>query len=189
VRKKQAKIKNAKFDTPEQKVESFQKADLSSLDVMADLIDACRLDLLAQGLFQWDEGYPSRAYLLESIERGQAHIIRKDDRLAGMVILNDWQHPSWQAIHWEIAGRNPLVIHSLAIHPDFQGQRLGSALLDACEKWAQANGYDSVRLDVFAENHAAVRLYRLHGYRMQGTLTVASKPPGHQLYDCYQKLL
>jgi ribosomal protein S18 acetylase RimI-like enzyme len=168
---------------------TFRLADTSFLVEMIDLINACRQDLIARGLFQWDESYPNGEYLQSEIEDGHAHIFQVDGLLAGLVVLNPWQHPSWQQIDWEAAGSKPLVIHSLALHPDFQGRRLGSAALKTCEDWARAHGFDTIRLDVFAENQIAVRLYQRHGYRLQGTIVVASKPPCHQLYDCYQKAI
>jgi ribosomal protein S18 acetylase RimI-like enzyme len=167
----------------------FHQAGASSLDEMVSLIDACRLDLIAQGLYQWDENYPSRTFYQEAIQKGHAFLLRQDEILAGLVVLDERQHPSWRKVRWEPMGSRPLVIHSLAIHPGFQGQRLGSALLEACEDWARSNRFDSIRLDVFAENLAAVNLYRRHGYRLQGVMTIASKPAGHQQYDCYQKSL
>ena len=166
---------------------AFQQANAGSLDEMCMLIDACKRDLIAQGLYQWDENYPNREFFREAIERGYGYTLHSQGQLAGLVVLDERQFHAWRKIAWEKAGKRVLVIHSLAIHPDFQGQGLGRALLEACEDWARRNGYDTIRLDVFNENLTAIQLYRRFGYRYQGTLTIASKPPGHQEYDCYQK--
>jgi len=160
---------------------------MNNLTEMAALIAACSQDLREQELFQWDESYPNRVFFQEAIAEGHAHVLWVQNRIAGLVVLDEWQHSSWEAIAWEPAGSRALVVHSFAIHPHFQGQRLGSALLECCEAWAVSHGFDTLRLDVFAENQAAIRLYQRHGYRLQGRIVVPGKPAGHQDYDCYQK--
>lgn len=59
-------------------------------------------------------------------------------------------------------------IYSLAVNPDFRGQRIGDALLQAAESAARAAGCAGMRLEVRPDNAAAIRLYEKHGYRQFG---------------------
>lgn len=61
-------------------------------------------------------------------------------------------------------------VFSLAVLPDRAGQGLGAALLAACEAVAWRRGCTAVRLEVRADNAAAIRLYERTGYVCFGRL-------------------
>lgn len=61
-------------------------------------------------------------------------------------------------------------VFSLAVDPVQARSGVGRALLDACEARARARGCTAVRLEVRADNAAAVALYRAAGYRQFTTL-------------------
>ncbi len=59
----------------------------------------------------------------------------------------------------------------MAVHDDFQGQGIGSALvtsaLDLADNWL---GLLRIELQVFVDNAAAVHLYKKFGFEIEGTL-------------------
>jgi ribosomal protein S18 acetylase RimI-like enzyme len=61
-------------------------------------------------------------------------------------------------------------LYSLIVHPLARGQGLGSKLLRHAEKAAQARGYQGMRLEVRADNHAAIGLYKRAGYHLKATI-------------------
>lgn len=63
------------------------------------------------------------------------------------------------------AGTALARLYSVAVHPDFTGQGLGRALMDACEDAALEHNSLFLRLEVRADNPAAIRLYENLGYR------------------------
>lgn len=60
------------------------------------------------------------------------------------------------------------LIDGLAVHPDWQGQGLGSALIDALAAEARARGYERLRLDVADHNIRARALYERLGFGVVG---------------------
>ncbi len=68
------------------------------------------------------------------------------------------------------AGSRLARIFSLAVDPGCARQGIGRALLEACEARARARGSTAVRLEVRADNRAAIRLYETAGYRGFETL-------------------
>lgn len=56
-------------------------------------------------------------------------------------------------------------IATIAVLPDFQGQGIGSALLQACESQISLN---RIRLCVRPTNEVAIRLYERYGYTRVG---------------------
>ncbi len=59
----------------------------------------------------------------------------------------------------------------MAVHDDFQGRGVGSALMTALMDLAD-NWYNLLRLDlqVYTDNEAAIRLYQRFGFVIEGTL-------------------
>lgn len=57
-----------------------------------------------------------------------------------------------------------LNILGLAVLPNFQGQGIGSALLEATEKLAKENGYTFIRLNSADHRKQAHHFYEQHGY-------------------------
>jgi putative acetyltransferase len=59
----------------------------------------------------------------------------------------------------------------MMVHPDFQNQGVGSALMEAAvelaEKWLNLSRLD---LQVYTDNPAAIHLYQKFGFQIEGTL-------------------
>jgi [ribosomal protein S18]-alanine N-acetyltransferase len=59
-------------------------------------------------------------------------------------------------------------LYSIAVDPVARGAGLGLALLRAAERAARARGADEMRLEVRADNRAAIALYEREGYARFG---------------------
>lgn len=55
-------------------------------------------------------------------------------------------------------------LYSLAVHPSMRGQGIGAALVKAAENKSRKAGKTGMRLEVRADNTAAIDLYLAHGY-------------------------
>lgn len=62
-------------------------------------------------------------------------------------------------------------LYSLATQREARGRGVGGALLDAAARQARQRGCHALRLEVRADNAAAIRLYEKHGYQRSGQLT------------------
>lgn len=56
------------------------------------------------------------------------------------------------------------MIHNLYVRPSHRDQGVGAALLDAAEDALAEEGAEVVTLEAMADNEAAIRFYRRHGY-------------------------
>ncbi len=68
-----------------------------------------------------------------------------------------------RADEYEVDCRRGLV-ENLYVVPDHRGRGIGSDLLSAAEQLLRERGVDVVSLEAMAQNNAARRFYRRHGY-------------------------
>jgi ribosomal protein S18 acetylase RimI-like enzyme len=67
------------------------------------------------------------------------------------------------------AGSRTARLYSIAVAADEGRRGIGAHLLAAAEETALSAGADSLRLEVRADNRAAVRLYERSAYRLRGS--------------------
>ena len=73
-------------------------------------------------------------------------------------------HDTWIADTWRTAPRIAEV-ESLSVLPDYRGQGVGTALMDALERELEALGISDFIVGALAGNEDALRLYRGRGFR------------------------
>jgi len=165
----------------------YKKANEDELAKIFSIYLECKENLENKGIFQWDENYPTRQLINDAIKKGNLYIIEEDNKLIGTFILNTRVDEYWEKIEWE--NNNFLGLHLLAIKPDYQGKGFGKKVLAFCEQKAKEKGYESLHLDVFSKNPAAMNLYINNGYKKVGELYYDFKPVGNRLYYCFEKIL
>jgi len=162
----------------------IRRSTPTDLREVLDLIRACIQHMELQGIYQWDEVYPSPSVLEDDVRSHSLYAGLRDERLCGILALNEHQDPEYSAIDWVHTGGKVIVVHRLAVHPGFQRQGVGTRLMDFAEEYAAAQGYTSIRLDAFTLNPAAVALYERRGYRNAGVVTFRKGR-----FYCFEKAL
>lgn len=142
-----------------------QKSDLNEL-VSLYRLAVSRMD--EQGVYQWDEIYPSADILASDIERGEMELLRIEGGIAAAFTLNAQCDAEYALGAWRFPESRFAVVHRLCVHPAYQGQGVASRVMDYVESSLRKRGFDSVRLDAFSENPAALRLYEKRGYEKVG---------------------
>lgn len=77
-------------------------------------------------------------------------------------------------LEWQVAGS--FYINALAARPAFQGQGLGSALLDIARELAADAGCRQLSIQVFEQNSRAVRLYLRQGFAIAERRPIVAHP-------------
>ncbi len=100
-------------------------------------------------------------YLLERTAKG---IILMADDDAGRTI-------GWAVVYEEVSEafiradeRRFAYLAELYVRDDVRGSGSGRKLIAACEEWAVANGYATMRIDLLTRNTGAARAYEKAGY-------------------------
>ncbi len=118
-----------------------------------------------------------------------AMVARRQDNLAGMVLSypiiaapdddpDGLPAPIAPFVSLEKHAVGTWYVNALAVFPAYQGGGLGRLLMDAAEDAACQHGFDRTSIQVYAQNHGAVRLYTGLGY------DVASREPVRE-HPCY----
>lgn len=144
------------------------KGDRRHVDPVWSLMDRCRRALEAEGIVQWDDGYPTRETVETDVRRGTLYILEDDDsRCVASVALDENQSTEYASLAWT-GGEPALVVHRLCVDPQAQGRGHAHRLMEFAELHALRSGYASVRLDAYTGNERSVGLYQRRGYREVG---------------------
>ena len=71
--------------------------------------------------------------------------------------------------HAEFGGEKAIEIERLYVAGDFQGYKIGKALMDACLEIAQNETYSWIWLGVNIDNEKAIAFYKKYGFTVFGT--------------------
>ncbi|SFJ75030.1 GNAT family N-acetyltransferase [Thermoflavimicrobium dichotomicum] len=151
------------------------QANKEDLDSILDLYHTVVEVLQKNGNDQWDTDYLNDELIQEDLKKGHLFGIKKGDRFVAVLVLTEEKKPEYNQVAWKITDENPLYIHRLAVHPDFQGRGLSKKLLNFAEEYARKNGYGSLRLDAYSRNPVALNLYQGFGFEERGEIRLPSR--------------
>ena len=99
-----------------------------------------------------DEMWATRAAASEAGDEGRTYVaVDDDDRWLGLAVARRDEH-------------GVAVLNAMWVAPEARGQGAAKALCDACASWASEHGFDSIDVEVFADNVAGRRLYEAAGF-------------------------
>ena len=136
------------------------------------------------GNFQWDSSYPNSQVFESDIATNQLWVAELYGNIAGIAAITTNQEPEYANADWDITER-AIVIHRLAVDPDYQGRGVAAALLEQAEKVAAGHGIHVLRVDTNSNNQATQILFPKAGYKYAGSISLTFRP-GMQFY-CYEK--
>jgi ribosomal protein S18 acetylase RimI-like enzyme len=115
------------------------------------------------GIKQWNKtnylsSYP-KGYFEEKAKSGQLYVMKDkgSDKVVGAVVLLEEDE------RWDLDCSNSYYIHNLVSDTEFPG--VGKKIIQSCEKIANKQGKDSIRLDCQATNSKINNFYNEIGYK------------------------
>ena len=141
----------------------------------------------ASGNHQWDDHYPNEHVFERDIDCGELWVIEAaPGTLAAVAAITTDQSPEYADVGWDIH-EPAIVIHRLAVDPDFRGRRLAEALMLHAEAVARQRNILILRVDTNTQNPATQRLIPKLGYTLAGEISLEFRP-GLRFF-CYEKRL
>lgn len=165
----------------------IEPGKISEIETIIALTRACGKHLRENGIDQWDENYPDLESIKKDIQTKTLFTYKVKDEIVGIVVLNETQDKEYAEINW----RTPLdskniVVHRLAVLPNYQGQGIARKIMNFAEEFAVKNKYDSIRLDTFSQNPRNQNFYLKRGYTELGSVFLKYKK--EHPYICYEAL-
>ena len=165
----------------------IRPAKLSDLRNLLALTRGCARKMQGQGIFQWNEHYPSEAVFTKDVQRRELFLLEAKGETLGAVVLTSTMDPEYGSIEWLTPDGNNGYVHRLCVHPDHWGKGHARRLMDFAEERSRGNGFVSVRLDTFSQNRRNQEFYRQRGYQRLGEVYFPKQSP-HPFY-CFELLL
>lgn len=165
----------------------IRKAEIQDLNSIKRLTEACARSMQENGIFQWNEQYPSLEKLREDVEKEELYVLVEKERILGIVVLSPIMDEEYIPVKWLTPNHNNLYVHRLATEPSVWGSGNGRRLMDFAETFAKENSYTSVRLDTFSQNKRNQRFYEARNYERLGNIYFPKQ--SEQPFYCYEKVL
>lgn len=161
-------------------------SELDFLQLLS-IVKSCGQNLIEQGIFQWNENYPSKQVLQNDIALQQIWKLEVANSIVGLIVLTEKEDAEYKQVKWLTKNQHNLYIHRLAVHPNFQGQGFAQKLMDFAEKYTKENGYKSIRLDTFSQNKRNQKFYEQRNYIKLESIYFP-KQSAFPFY-CYEKIM
>ena len=165
----------------------IRPAKISEINDILLLTRACAQHMIDNGIFQWNEHYPSRAVFENDINRSELFVLELASSVVGTIVISTYMDEEYHPIQWLTENAQNIYIHRLAVHPTLQGKGHAQCLMDFAEQYALENKFVSVRLDTFGQNKRNQRFYELRGYQKLGDIYFP-KQSDHP-FHCYELVL
>ncbi|MBS2967865.1 GNAT family N-acetyltransferase [Metabacillus sp. KIGAM252] len=108
-------------------------------------------------LLHWD----SAGVYEKSYPEGQQTVAADGDRIAGYI---SYKHPV------DIPSNRHVFDMAIGIHPDYQGRKVGSRLMEHLRQTAREQGVRKISLRVLSTNEKAIAFYKAIGFKEEGRL-------------------
>ena len=124
-----------------------------------------------------------------SIEREELYVLADGDEIAACVIANDEEAEGYADAPWQIDSDEVIVLHVLAVHPDYRGKGLARKLVENVIEQERKVGKKALRLDVIENNTTAEKLYQKLGFQYIQTKTLYYDVVGEMTFKLYELVL
>lgn len=168
----------------------IRRAMMADVEAVRDLYDTLN-DYLATHVNYtgWMKGvYPNAETALTGIQKEDLFVIYEEGHLAGTVILNHDQADAYEEGRWseELNNEEVLVVHTLAIHPEYTGRGIATKLLEFAANYGKEQGIKAIRLDASIGNAPAQALYTKCGYKEAGIVNLRLGIPELVWFKLYE---
>ena len=165
----------------------ISKASIVDLSELHALTKSCAKHMIKNGIFQWNEKYPSKEVLQKDIELQQIWKLQEDDKIIGIIVLTEIEDKEYKNVQWLIKNSKNLYIHRLAILPNFQGKGNAQKLMEFAENYAKEHNFKSIRLDTFSQNKRNQLFYEKRNYAKLASIYFPNQ--SEFPFYCYEKVV
>ena len=105
-------------------MKNIELASIDQIDLIMKIIKACTRHMIDNGIFQWNDKYPTKQSFIDDINNNDLFVLKLENKIIGCVCASFDMDEFYKQIVWETSSKKNIYLHRLAIHPDYQGQGL-----------------------------------------------------------------
>ena len=163
----------------------MRKAHLQDIKEIMNIIRKTIMEMHSYHNNQWDESYPQEKDFIKDIQDGDLYISEKDGRLVAFICVNKIEPAEYCGLNWS-SDKDVMVIHRMAVDPEFRRNGVGRELMNFAEELALKNTIDYLKTDTNSINEKMKALFQKCGYKVIGEMSFLGKETP---FSCYDKLL
>ncbi|MDD2592349.1 MAG: GNAT family N-acetyltransferase [Erysipelotrichaceae bacterium] len=150
-------------------------ARLIDIDKIMVIINDAQVFLRAQGIDQWQDGYPARNNIIDDITKRKAYVLRADNNIVAYGAIIVGQDPTYLKIDGSWLNDDPyMVIHRIAVDSNQRGRGLALMFIKEAIVLAKNKGIRNIRLDTHRDNLIMQRLLDKLGFTYCGIIYLNS---------------
>lgn len=165
----------------------IRKALISDLETVKSLTEACAEKMINDGIFQWNDHYPSKEIFRKDIEEEALYVWDDKNQIKGCIMFSPEKDEVYNSAKWLTQDDKNIYVHRLSVHPKFQKKGIGNKLMNFAESIAKKLNFISIRLDTFSQNKSNNKFYESRGYQKLGD--VFFRKQSEFPFHCYEKIL
>ena len=167
----------------------MRKAQPGDVDIVARLYDELNDHLSAHTNYPgWRKGiYPTVTEAQHFFETGTLYVAEADSQVVGSMALT--HEPEPENANWLVQADDEhiFVIHVFVVHPACLRRGIAGKMLQFAEDQAVREGVQSIRLDVYEKNLAAINAYEKAGYQYIDKVDLGLGQYGLDWFCLYEK--
>ena len=135
--------------------------------------------------------FPTTDYAVEAARAGNQFICADGEEILAAFVLSENPEGDYSKGAWsqDLKVGEFLVIHALAVTPQFQRRGLGKKIIEFCTNYAVEKKYRALRLDIVPTNFPAQKLYETCGFNFVGAADLGREFSVIPQFFCYERNL
>ena len=141
-------------------------------DKAMQIIEIGRAHLKAQGINQWQNGYPDQSRIEKDLQLKKGYFVVDDDNdILGYLCIDFDGEPAYATLNGEWAtSEKYVVVHRMAFSDNARGKGLASAVFDLVEDLSRENNVFDFRIDTDDGNEKMKHILTKYGFTCRGTI-------------------
>jgi GNAT superfamily N-acetyltransferase len=118
-----------------------------------------------EGSNQWQDGYPNKQTILEDIDQGVGYVLLNEKKVVAYLAIKVNDEPAYNNIVGNWLNNNDfLVIHRVAVHPNYLGKGLATKLFHLIENHGVSRQVFDVKVDTNFDNKPMLSIFKRLDY-------------------------
>lgn len=154
----------------------YRKAEEKDLDQIMKVIRDAQATLKADGVDQWQDGFPSRDLILEDMSVRSAFVILVDEIVSGFFVLAFGIEPDYvNPVRGAFKSDEPYAaIHRTAISKDCKGKGLSHFMFQSAFEEIKKAGVNYARIDTHHDNKRMRHIIAREGFEETSVIVLSS---------------